>query len=183
MPAMKALRVSLASHAVALVVLSGCGPAPAAKIIWQNYDSPEFGFSVLMPGQATHSLDPEDPDEHKHRVILDNGNFVCMVDHFSMTSGDRRSIDQIFSEVRKNMTTKYKITSERRVEVNGIPGLELLMRTPDEDPMFYRVYYANGRCYQVIAVATNGASYGAEAVRFLGSFQFLGTPTAFGSAP
>ena len=159
--------------------LAGCESSP-----WKDFQSKEGGFSVSMPGtptekrQAFHTQ-AGPVEAHFFTVEADRGGTVYMVVYGDypealMASGDR---EMLLDAARDGAVGNIRGTllGERAVSLGGHPGRELQVLSSDGRlALQIRIYLANNRQYQVVAVTPKETRSTADRDRFFDSFRLTG---------
>lgn len=145
---------------------------------WQEYNSPDGGFSVQFPG----SPQPKDNDlatplgkikGTAYPVELDAEKRFYVVIQCDLPAGMNLGEEKLFDALGTMVVTKgkAKITKSSKISLGNIPGRELQIDDKDKKGLA-RMYMAANRLY--IAVTGWEPSKGdgsADANRFLNSFQ------------
>lgn len=170
------LRVSLATAAVFLILVSMVGPATAQ----QSYTSNEGGFSVTFPGstpvdKATESIPYKDGTTgsiNEFSVELDSGHisYMLMYNDYraDQANGDAQSV---LANTRDGAVSGKTLLTDNAITLNGIPGRAF---TAKDDTWNYSVrqYLKGKRLYQLIVVSASGHP-ALETDAFFNSFKFF----------
>ena len=162
-----------------LLALAGCESSP-----WKDFHSKEGGFSVSMPGtpvekrQAYHTQ-AGPVEAHFFTVEADRGSLVYMVVYGDypealMAANDR---EMLLDAARDGAVGNIQgtLVSERTVSLGGHPGRELQVLSADGKlALRMRIYLANNRQYQVVAVMPKETRSTEDRDRFLDSFRLTG---------
>ena len=166
----------LQRHVALLIVLLGgalhCfaqsgGPPPPAAIeynerAWKEFSSDAGGFTVLMPGTPTSTVEGVDtalgkiPQVH---FTLETGTAAYLVNYadFPVSSDDPARVSRALDAGRDTMLAEQpgtKLLSEKEIVLDGHPGREWVFRD-DPNVLIVRAYFVKGRLYNLLI----GASY------------------------
>lgn len=161
------------------LALAGCESSP-----WKDFHSKQGGFSVSMPGtpvekrQAFHTQ-AGPVEAHFFTVEADRGSLVYMVVYGDypealMAANDR---EMLLDAARDGAVGNIQgtLVSERTVSLGGHPGRELQVLSSDGRlALRMRIYLANNRQYQVVAVTPKETRSTEDRDRFLDSFRLTG---------
>jgi len=162
-----------------LLALAGCESSP-----WKDFHSKEGGFSVATAStheekrKAFHTQ-AGPVEAHFFTVEADRGSLVYMVVYGDypealMAANDR---EMLLDAARDGAVGNIQgtLVSERTVSLGGHPGRELQALSSDGRlSLRMRIYLANNRQYQVVAVTPKETRSTEDRDRFLNSFRFTG---------
>jgi hypothetical protein len=148
---------------------------------WRVFTSKEGGFSVALPGP---------PAESKQRVATATGHldvYLFLVEGKDGTAYVVSYSDLPADEVKPGSEEKRldfaregavanargKLRTEKKVELDGCPGRELVIETDKDVVIRMRVYAAKRRLYQAMAMGPGGFSQSKDALLFLDSLRLV----------
>ena len=154
---------------------------------WQQFSSPEGGFSILMPGKPQEFMRriPEYPQMvlrvltavQKSPPIAFTINYslpeVALTNPSDPRRVDARPSPDFFNAFRDEIVGRGKLLRERDVQLDGYSGKEIEFQAPDGLFTRVRLYYANKRFYVLIAIATAEAVLSQEGDKFFNSFALI----------
>ena len=148
---------------------------------WKAFESKEGRFRVQMPTT---------PTEQKQRVKTATGqvevflflaegsaaSFVLSYSDFpekEVKAGDEaKRLD--FARDGAVNSARGKLRSEKKIDLDGVPGRELVIDNGGGDMVLkVRIYAAERRLYQLLAVGPGAILTSKEAAAFLDSFRLL----------
>ena len=171
---------------LALLLFNTIRPADS----WQSFSPPDGRFHLDFPGVPRERSEPipgtnaqiqgyalERP-WHKDGYAVAFGEIA--------PGGGRRqpSADQRFDATQQGMLASkpnLKLLSARPISLDGFPGREFILSTPDGLTAVNRVYLVNNRLYVLTAEGENFSASTPGVVRFLDSFNLIdprGLPSA-----
>ncbi len=152
------------------VVLASAGCAAP----WEEYSSPEGGFSVLMPGPPTK----ESHEQKTRQGVITFNAVVANRPHASYLAawadvppGLPIDLDAFL----KSLVLQYQgtVQQKREVELAGRPGLAFVLKTNNpQGQVVGRVYHVKDRLYQLLVVG-HEAGRPAEAEKFFDTFKLV----------
>ena len=157
------------------------GAALAAETGWKTYGNSQAGFAVEMPGEAKMSTQKsKSGDLYRLESHVGNvGYHVISWDGQVDLSGSEHARNLDF--MRRAILGCHHATaqSERELELNGFPGLEITFRDGKLGTHWVtRIYLVKSYCYEVSTESTV-AGTSADGTRFFNSFHpELKTPAA-----
>jgi len=164
-----AVRTHLLLLLTLTLLLSGCGYS------WQDYSSDEGKFSCRMPGKVkTESRSQALPlggniTLHAHGVDLRNAAF--MVAYADLP----RSVPFDYKAAVDGMTQAWDgtVNYQKEVTVDGHKGVEFeaKIKKPKNGYAAGRIFVADGRLYEVIALGTNTKGDSKDVQEFMNSFK------------
>jgi hypothetical protein len=171
-----------------VVIVSASGfQQPASnrsQAVWSVFNSKEGAFAVLMPNKPVQEVQSIDTDLGKVDAHLAIGShedsevFIASYTDLPSAPADESQIIKALDDVRDGQlkNAKGKLLSETTISLEGIPGRELKIETA-VGPSIARIYLANLRLYQIVAVVPAAAA-GSDAVardtaKFLSSFKVI----------
>ena len=177
---------------ITALLLGGCAappaatPAPTPTPDWKTFCSKEGGFSVLLPGTPSESVERIGLNEFVVESHVFKGDYTPMayqVAYFDWPAKARAATPderldwlhgQLFKDKLQNVISNQKITLADRH-----PGRETTYKEPQSltisaDALStLRLYMVNERIYQVRVVATVSGALSPDLQRFLDSFRLL----------
>lgn len=155
---------------------------------WVTFNSPEGGFSVLMPTKP--EMEVKEVDSAVGKIPLHNFSsstsdsyfIVSYSDYPVEAAADRREavLDGVRDGVIKG--TEAELVSEKKLTLSGpggqsatsYPGREFLAKRTiqgNEALLTWRIYLVGRRLYQVAAVVIKTSTAAPDVQRFLASLQ------------
>lgn len=159
--------------ATPLLMLCGCGGAS-----WQEFTSTEGKFRVLMYGKPEEKSLEVDQKPARSFEVNPRKGVSYMVIYFDPTLDVKERdkpeyLEKVLStlSVKTEETSKGKIESAKRVQLQKHPGQEVLIAAPSDVTIRVRYYLVNNRCYELVAAGPRDVVTGEEAEKFLNSFR------------
>lgn len=152
---------------------------------WQEFTSEKGGFSVLMPGQPTETIEPAKPqrvagESRYFSVETEGGNFSYYVSYIEFPNLPSQlnisQINSLLNSARDGATNNNTLLKESSITLNDNLGRELEMKTADGLRAKARIYWVHPRLY-VLMMRTSAQAFPPASDRFLSSFKVLTTPT------
>jgi hypothetical protein len=152
---------------------------------WQELVSTEGRFSVLMPDTPEEQFVPVpgqivSTEMHAYLLRSDVATYAVLYTDYPDASKDPDLLKTAFDSGRDRALASgaVRLVSEKDISTANIPGRELVV-ADGANVMKNRVFFRNGRLYEVIFVApqVNGMSaelvkfYDGLASKFFGSFK------------
>jgi hypothetical protein len=148
---------------------------------WQVFTSKQGGFTIKLPGA---------PMESKRRVasaagvldvylfVVDGKDDASYVVSYSDLPGEQikagneqKRLDFACEGAVNN--ARGKLRSEKKIELDGHPGRELIIDTDKEIVIRMRIYAVKQRLYQVMAIGPGLFTQSQDATRFLDSLRLV----------
>lgn len=156
------------------------GQAPVASLVvgWQTFESPELGFSVVLPGMpvkqtATLHTNVGALDYYLFQTSFENASYTL---GFANVPNPTSDPDALLNSVRDDIlaTLQGTVSNELDNEKQGVPVHELTITPPNQrDRVLVQVYLKDTRLY-ILAVTTPKEFIQSDNVtRFFNSFQLL----------
>jgi len=184
---------------VALLAVSACGgtaesaapsvpPTETPLPEWPEFMSEAGGFVVKLPSTPTEQVQAvpsEVGDINLYIYMVEEGNAALGVMYNELpelitSAADEELIKMMLDSGRDGAmgNSGGVLVSEEEISIDGHPGRHIVFEISDE--MFpgggegiARIYYVDGRLYQVILIGEKGAFLPEETAMFLDSFQLL----------
>jgi hypothetical protein len=147
---------------------------------WSVFTSKEGGFSVALPGT---------PVESKQRVmtatgnldvylfVVEKGDTACVISYSDLPAAEVKAgtIEKRLDFAREGAVDKArgKLRSEKKIELNGHPGRELVIEAEKDVVIRMRIYIAGRRLHQAMAMGPGGFSQSKDAGLFLDSLKLI----------
>jgi hypothetical protein len=157
-------------------------PSAVAQSIWQRFASPEGRFSVLFPGapsvlQRSVSYAPGQSTEISVFYVdrpQEATTYVVSYNDFPFGETiDAAVLKRAFDNGRDRMVGGAKLLSEQSITLGSVSGREFKFIKTDGKVTRVRMYYSNGRLYQVM-VETAREKYLMKSLEgFFNSFQVV----------
>lgn len=159
------------------LILSACGQKTAD---WRDFNSTDGKFSVRMPGDPKEETNTIETDSgeitiHLFGVPIGNSDYIVAYSDYPEELVNSKGSTGILESARDGAigNTKGKLISGEPVELNGFPGLKLVVESPDGTGIAQAMIFLVGnRLYQVFVAAEKDTAYSEENLAFLDSFQF-----------
>ena len=161
-----------------LLLLAGEPDMPAG---WKTF-APDGGrFAVALPGTPTKSQQQVKTATGQLDVtvyVLETKQAVTyLVTHSDLPAADVKAgtEDRRLDFARDGAVTnaRGKLRGEKRVELDGYPGRDLIIETDRDLVIRMRVYAVGRRLYQVSAVGPGALVHGRDTGLFLDSFRLV----------
>jgi hypothetical protein len=153
--------------------VNGCGGN------WKEFSSAEGKYKVMMPGtpKETTQASPAGPIKF-HTVEEKNGAYVVNFTDITGTASEPpEKIDQRLDGARQGAAgnVQGKVVKEDKITLEGkYPGRDIQIELPNDKGLIrVRMYFVNGRLYQVMAVGTKSWTGSGDVQKFLDSFALL----------
>lgn len=157
----------------ALICLSAC----AKPATWTEYSYPAWGFaaSFLTPPQTTDT--PAGGGQpHSFQATTQNSDAtLTLIAAAADNSASTKTPDQDMTAVAHSMASGVNGTLRglTNITLGPVAGREFMIDVDRQPTQRVRVFVANKRIYQVVAVATKGTD-DPQALAFLNSFRIIG---------
>jgi hypothetical protein len=149
---------------------------------WEQFSSPEGGFTVLMPVKPSQKKQTTGSavslDANLFTASLEEGKVIYSVSYTNFPSELAQLppdvlLDSLSSSFTKNK--KLKVLNQQDISLGSYPGREFKFETPGERIVSYRAYLVEQRLYQIIAEIPKDreSTLSSDRERFLSSFQLL----------
>jgi hypothetical protein len=163
-----------AGLALALTTLIACKPPP-----WKVYGYPAWGFAAAFrtPPRLTETqASPKDNQPHAFQAEGSAGARDLVV-AVTDASGTTKTADQVLSEVPVAMAQAAggTVRNVTYAATGKVVGREFLIDKAGQPSQRVRIYFANGKLYQIVAASPLGVD-DPEVTGFLGSFRLLDQP-------
>jgi hypothetical protein len=163
---------------VFLVALTFSTPTSVSRRTgaWTKFSSVEGRFSVLLPGKATSDSEANELYT-THSVSAETDWATYQVAYFDYRAPLTTDRQQILNGARDGLLTTGKLTSERKITLDGYPGRELEFAPAGglaQDST--RLFVVGKRLYKVSVVFAPANKYdSAQAEKFFSSFRITGS--------
>ncbi|MGL5065685.1 MAG: tetratricopeptide repeat protein [Microcoleus sp.] len=150
---------------------------------WQEFISERGGFSVLMPGKPTETIEPVNPQknsgEYNHFSLqTQNGSlnyYIAYTDFLDVSNSlNVTQINEMFNVARDAAIKGGRLVKESNLKLNEYQGREIEVESSDGWRIKSRMYWVYPRLY-VLIVRTNTKTLPPASDRFLNSFRLLKT--------
>jgi Ca2+-binding EF-hand superfamily protein len=146
------------------------GPTPPPADGWQLVDASAQGFTFQMPGKP----DVQSAGDYKYVTDDQATAFIVTIrtgdGNLEATADERlRNVKQAAADL-----TKSKPQSEKKITLDGHPGLAFTCQTANEIEYRYRVYLVNDRLCQLVVIRSNESAVSPAMVnRFFDSLKIV----------
>ncbi len=162
---------------LSVLILSACGQKTAD---WRDFTSTEGKFSVRMPGEpkAENNTITTDSGEiviHLFGVPIGNTDYIVAYSDYPAELVNSKGAAGILESARDGAinNTKGTLISDETIELNGFPGMMLVVGSPDGNGIAQaKIFLVGNRLYQVFVAAEKDTAFSEENLAFLDSFQF-----------
>ncbi len=158
-------------------------PTQVAQQGWQQFSSPDGGFSVLMPVTPTQKRQTTDGsmmqlDAYHFTASLEEGQVTYSVSYTDFPQEMAEfPPDLLLDSLSSRFTTdrKIKLLNQQDTRLGEYPGKEFNFEAPGETLVKYRAYLVKQRLYQVITEIPKAreSALSTDVERFVNSFQLL----------
>jgi hypothetical protein len=144
---------------------------------WKEFISQEGRFSINMPGEPTYSKQAApigDRTMDIHMFLISHGVMAYGVMHNDVPAeivNVQEYLDTRGAAAVKTSGGSQVVT--KKISIDSYPGLEIKFLTSDKKQYTGRLFFVNGRLYQVIATAPAGVNADAAVAKFMDSFKLL----------
>ena len=155
-----------------LLIFTGCMQSED----WKEFKPDGAGFSVLMPGT------PQDSSQKLPAVAGDIPNHL-----YTATRGDQAFIvgyndiperlnaagktEKLLNGARDGAASKGTIREEKKIALDGNPGREIVIDSPNGIASRMRIYLVKNRFYQTLVSVRKGKENDADVFKMLDSFK------------
>ena len=170
-----------------IVLVLGTTSAIDAKE-WQDVDRPELGFRALMPGtpKLEEKITPTPVGKIEMRKFLVTPRrkselFMILAMRFpDVVAVNLGGAEKMLELGRKDLleAAKGEIKSERRIDLAGVPGLELEVAPGKGAMVKSRIFATKNQLYQVAAHVPQFRLGSEDVAKFLDSFKLTDVPNA-----
>jgi hypothetical protein len=154
-------------------------------------ENPPAGWSVFTSKAGAFSVAlPRTPTESKQKVMIATGTLDVFV--FVAEAKDDATFVVSYSDLPAEeakpgtagkrldfardgavSNSRGKLRTQKKIELDGHPGRDLVIETDKEIVIRMRVFAVNRRLYQAMAMSPGGAAQAKEAVQFLDSLRLI----------
>lgn len=138
---------------------NGQQPAAPSKLDYKTFISKDGRFSVLLPSRPT--INKEDPTTSaaagaSHVFLWTGSDFAYYISYTDFKPEELKAADisKVLDGARDGgvANSKGKLVNEKKIELDGYPGREILIDLPGEPKTNARArfYLASNRLYAVI---------------------------------
>ncbi|MBV9756384.1 MAG: hypothetical protein JO047_04960 [Alphaproteobacteria bacterium] len=158
------------------------GEIPAGAARWQEFRSAGGSFAAQFPGEPKQNVNPPDENGHsQHRYVVAQGDTAFIISYDDYAPGRMvADADMVLQNAQRALLKAMSGTlrNEQPLTLAGLPGREIIFDMPDHTAGRVRLYVGHNRMYQIWFLGPAGQETGADADRFLGSFELAGTARA-----
>jgi hypothetical protein len=151
-----------------------------SQSIWKPFTAAAGQFSVLFPGaprtlkRATPYANGQSTDIQVFYVERSQESTTYIVTYNDFPTGfdvPARRLKPAFDKSRDRLVGAAKLLSDREIELGTFPGRDFKFIQADGQVTRARMYYANGRLYQVLVVTNRERDLTKSIDGFFNSFQ------------
>lgn len=156
---------------------AGTAAQPGSNGKWSDYSYAKEGFAVSAPKEpvfSTQTAESPDGPVEIHFYSVEVGTGVLVVATSRLHANDKRTPRQVLAESAQGAVAglKGKLTAQKAITLGKYPGTEFEIAA-EKTHNRNRVYVANRKVYQVLAVAPINRSLPLETDQFSQSFRIL----------
>jgi hypothetical protein len=167
--------------ATVVFLLLACFLAPAQKAHWEEFVSPEGGFSVLLPEKptpSTVSVDTEKGTQESHTFSYSDSELTDYLVAYARIDDPKAKdadYDQLFDKITKGLlfVETGKVTSKIALDLEGNPGREVMIEHEDGSVKIHRFYLVGDYFYQLSVEVKKFENRCDKTDRFLNSFKLV----------
>lgn len=156
---------------------SGTAAQPESSGKWSDYSYAKEGFAVSAPKEpvfSTKTAETAAGPVEIHFYTVEVGNGMLLVATSRLHPNDKRTVRQVIADSAQGAVASLngKLTAQKAITLGKYPGTEFEIaadRAHNRD----RVYVANRKIYQVVAIAPAGRPLPLETDQFNQSFRIL----------
>ena len=163
---------------VLAMLLFSCGKKDKpAEDPWKEFTSQEGKFSVNMPGEPTYSKQTAPTKQGTvdiHMFLISHGVMAYGVMYNDVPEEIEDAQQYLIERGAAAVDTgggSQGVT--KKIFKDGHHGIEIKFLTSDKKQYSGRLFFVNGRFYQVIATAPAGVNADAAIATFMDSFKLL----------
>ncbi len=152
----------------ALVCLSACSKPPT----WKEYSYPTWGFSISFKGVPTTQDNPAARGApHSFQAMTQNDDMTAIA-LAADNSANKKPDAEAMTEVANNMASGVNgsLKGMHDITLGAVPGKEFYVSVDRQPTQRIRVFIANKRLYQVVAVSSKGVE-DPDTLAFLNGFK------------
>jgi hypothetical protein len=151
----------------ALLVLTACAPKP-----WKEYTYPAWGFAATFPTPPTVADTPAgggSPHSFSAQTQNDDMTLIALA---ADDSASTKTPDQDMSDVAHAMAAGVNgsLKGMTPITLGTVPGREFFVVVDRQPDQRVRIFLANKKVYQVVAVSSKGTDDPAS-LKFLNAFR------------
>ena len=178
---MKRLSLIVAAAMSLLWLTFSAAPAAVdATVAWLEHRPVGGGYRVEMPGvpkRASQRVEGRLGDATLIFDLLDLGTTAYGVSYADLPDSimTKRTVDQLLDDSRKGIVKNMdgSLVSSSNLQIEGHSGRSFTCSMPMKNACAARNVLVGNRIFQLIYVGPKGTETGAEATRFLESFQLV----------
>jgi hypothetical protein len=145
---------------------------------WIEYRSDEGGFTLLLPGEPEVNTQLTDTDAGSVELTMaltEMSNYAAGVSFNDIPAGAQADPDTLLQGGRDGAAANLNgaVISDKPIELNGYPGLEFVVETPNNLHYVARIFIVNDRLYQVLFLAARDDIAQFDVQAFFDSFKLL----------
>jgi hypothetical protein len=151
--------------------------APIPKDSWVEFASPDKRFKVLMPGKPELQKKPMKgvaPGTKLYLVELKSSAFVVSTLDIPAKALAGLPLDHWFRGAGQGFADRIpggKIDSSKKIEIDGSPGREIVVKAANKGLFVVRMYLVDCRLYLLGAGGSDVMADNADLAKFLSSFK------------
>ncbi len=148
---------------------------------WQEFTSPEGGFSVLMPEKptpGTHGVETSKGRKESHSFSYSDEemtDYLVAYSRYREAKDRELDYDKVFDNIQKGilLAEKGTVRSKIALTLDGNPGREVMIDHADGSVKIHRFYFVGDYFYQLAVEVKNFVSRCDKTERFLNSFKLI----------
>lgn len=158
-------------------------PIQVAQSNWEQFSSPEGGFTVLMPIKPTQQSKTTEGaalslEDHRFIASLEEGKVTYTVSYTNFPDElSQLPPNVILESISSRFTndSKLKLLNQQDITLSQYSGKEFKFETPDGNLVKQRVFLVKQRLYQLITEIPKAreSALSSDVEKFMNSFQLL----------
>jgi hypothetical protein len=153
------------------LVLTGCSKPK----VWKEYSYPTWGFAASFQGAPQTSDTPAAQGQpHSFEATTQNDD-MTLIALAADNSASKKKPDDQMDEIAHNMAAGVNgsLAGIKPITLGNVPGREFIINVDRQPNQRVRVFIANDKIYQVVAVSSKGTD-DPNSLKFLDSFRLGG---------
>ena len=158
-------------------------PVQVAQPKWEQFSSPEGGFTVLMPAKPTQQTKTTEGEvlsleDHRFTASLEQGKVTYSVSYTDFPDEvSKLPSNVILDSIGSHFTndSKLKGLNQQDIKLGEYSGKEFKFESSGETLVKHRVYLVKQRLYQIVTEIPKAreSELSKDVEKFMSSFQLL----------
>jgi hypothetical protein len=158
-------------------------PVQVAQLKWEQFSSPEGGFTVLMPIKPTQKSKTTEGEtlsleDHRFVASVEEGKVTYTVSYADFPDELSQLPSQVILDSISSRFTndkKLKSLNQQDIKLGQYSGKEFKFESPEETLVQQRVYLVKKRLYQIVTEIPKArqSALSSDVEKFMNSFQLL----------